>query len=708
MNSKRKPSGYDDHDGYDDMKVIKLDDLMFDDLFAEDDGATGVTDDDTAEDGGATGLNLQNGSEVTAGEENVGACASSDDNIDMKVIKLDDLMFDDDGATGLNLHNGSEVTIGEENVGACASSDVSSILEDGLQGCEALTIIGGQYGIIKNIMSFLSMADLKKMSTVSQTWNAASRTEQHSFARTHSVETFSWEPKQNLLTEQKQWKEKLSILVDQKEVLSGGMARFSKHGLMESKVKAIESSPLQLDVQAQLEDKIENTMIEPCVAIVFSVGDIDPNFDVAGPNSTMVDAKAFHLNISQVEKILPRGCEIISTCSRGIVLPRSGLRNSVVKEIENLGTRVHPAVTAFLLPTFDYPKLSISYNCDRSNFKMVKIIPFDIPEYRNYVAEKTDILSAIDGQNQEDVEDPAVKDREIRRQLMKQVFCKNRLKDNDTIKCVIALSNVNQNPSLLKLFYAAAADWAPPTNLNSSVEQDPTIEHTLKPSIAIGGVVGKLCRYSSGTGPTSLKDMLGEYAKWEESNNDHNDDEDLLTDERAASYKRSVGLIFAGEGIQAASVILPPNIKNESRVMKELQKLKDCEGFDLDHPNSNSFAFMFACCGRGKHFHNDKSNVESKCFKALFPNTPLIGIFGEGEFGWNYLPRENNPPSKNTQKEKERHSNSRSFTRLKERDICHAYTTVFVVLSINTGNTEEDAKVASSIFQFANSSTFIM
>ena len=209
MNSKRKPSGYDDHDGYDDMKVIKLDDLMFDDLFAEDDGATGVTDDATAEDGGATGLNLQNGSEVTAGEENVGACASSDDNIDMKVIKLDDLMFDDDGATELNLHNGSEVTIGEENVGACASSDVSSILEDGLQGCEALTIIGGQYGIIKNIMSFLSMADLKKMSTVSQTWNAASRTEQHSFARTHSVETFRWEPKQNLLTEQKQWKEKL-------------------------------------------------------------------------------------------------------------------------------------------------------------------------------------------------------------------------------------------------------------------------------------------------------------------------------------------------------------------------------------------------------------------------------------------------------------------------------------------------------------------
>ena len=397
--------------------------------------------------------------------------------------------------------------------------------------------------------------------------------------------------------------------------------------------------------------------------------------------------------------------EIISTCSRGIVVQRSGLNNSVVKEIENLGTRVHPAVTAFLLPTFDYPKLSISSNCDRANFKMVKIIPFDIPEYRNYVAEKTDILSAIDGENQEDVEDPAVKDKEIRRQLMKQVFCKNRLKDNDTIKCVIALSNVNQNPSLLKLFYAAAADWAAPSNLNSSIEQDPTIVQTLKPSIAIGGAVGKLCRYSSGTGPTSLKDMLSEHAKWEESTYDNTDDDaDLLTDERAASYKRSVGLIFAGEGIEAASVILPPNVKNESKVNKELLKLKACENLDLDHPNSHSFAFMFACCGRGKHFHNDKGNVESKCFKALFPNTPLIGIFGEGEYGWNYLPKQKFPPSKNTQNEAP--PKSRTFEKLKERDICHAYTTVFVVLSINTGNTEEDAKVASSIFQFANSSTF--
>ena len=108
---------------------------------------------------------------------------------------------------------------------------------------------------------------------------------------------------------------------------------------------------------------------------------------------------------------------------------------------------------------------------------------------------------------------------------------------------------------------------------------------------------------------------------------------------------------------------------------------------------------------RGKHFHNDKTNVESKCFRTIFPNTPLIGIFGEGEFGWNYLPKENNSRSKFTPKEEERYLNHRRFDQLREEDVCHSYTTVFVVLSISTGNAEEDAKLADNIIQIATSST---
>ena len=579
----------------------------------------------------------------------------------------------------------------------CSSNIHTDNTLKSLESHEALAIIGRQYGIIKNIMSFLSMANLKKMSQVSTTWNAASRTQQRSIGRTHSVDCFSWETTRQVLANHKAWH--IMQMDIEKESLSTGMVRFSRHGLLESKINAIENSPLQLEVQTALKDQIENSMIEPTVAIVFSVGDVELG-DNSLSTSKVVNPKSFHLNMSEVEKLLPPRCEIISTCSRGIIIQGTEKINMSAKEIENNGPRVHPAVTAFLLPTFYSSKTP--KNGDSSNTKSVKIIPFEIPEYRDYVAEKTDLLCAVNGQKLEDVEDTATKDREIRRQLMKQVFCKNRLKDDDTIKCVIALSNVNQNPSLLKLLYAAAADWGTPSNNISNESSNPNKEETLMPSLAVGGAVGKLCRYSKGSGPSSLQDMLSEYARWEETSQEHSDDDaDLLTGERTSSYKRSVGLVFAGEGIEAASVTLPPNIRNATRVTKELEKLKACKKLgNLDDPTSNSFAFMFACCGRGKHFHFDKGNVESKCFKALFPNTPLIGIFGEGEFGWNYLPDEKNTRTKVHQQEHESNY-KRRFKKLREEDVCHSYTTVFVVLSINTGDAREDAKAAANILRCA-------
>ena len=156
-------------------------------------------------------------------------------------------------------------------------------------------------------------------------------------------------------------------------------------------------------------------------------------------------------------------------------------------------------MTALFLPSFESQATATS-----DNNKKIKIIPFDIPEYENFVHEKIDILSAINGQKQEGFENTEMKDREIRRQLMKQVFCRNRLKDDDEIKCVITLSNVNENPSLLKLFTAAAADWTSHRQLDS----DLNIERKLIPSLAIGGVVGKLCQYSKGTGPTALLSLI--------------------------------------------------------------------------------------------------------------------------------------------------------------------------------------------------------
>ena len=41
------------------------------------------------------------------------------------------------------------------------------------------------------------------------------------------------------------------------------------------------------------------------------------------------------------------------------------------------------------------------------------------------------------------------------------------------------------------------------------------------------------------------------------------------------SYMATSGFVIAGEGVQAASVLLSRKVRSEKRVMAELQKLKD-------------------------------------------------------------------------------------------------------------------------------------
>ncbi|XP_070164914.1 uncharacterized protein [Polyergus mexicanus] len=51
----------------------------------------------------------------------------------------------------------------------------------------------------------------------------------------------------------------------------------------------------------------------------------------------------------------------------------------------------------------------------------------------------------------------------------------------------------------------------------------------------------------------------------------------------------------------------------------------------------HSVGFMFACKARGSGMY-DEENVESTIFKTLFPEVPLVGCFGNGEFGKNTMP----------------------------------------------------------------------
>jgi len=75
-----------------------------------------------------------------------------------------------------------------------------------------------------------------------------------------------------------------------------------------------------------------------------------------------------------------------------------------------------------------------------------------------------------------------------------------------------------------------------------------------------------------------------------------------------------------------------------------------------------SFAFMFACNGRGYEMHR-KPHVESTLFRKYFPKTLLVGSFTGGEFFHEHVPgNESIAPDKATRLE-------------------YAFTTVFMLVS---------------------------
>ncbi|XP_069138676.1 F-box only protein 22-like [Argopecten irradians] len=88
---------------------------------------------------------------------------------------------------------------------------------------------------------------------------------------------------------------------------------------------------------------------------------------------------------------------------------------------------------------------------------------------------------------------------------------------------------------------------------------------------------------------------------------------------------------LCGPQVRVASVVIKEDIHKAEEVEEILKQLKDC-----NLPEETSYAFMFACLGRGTgHYGNE--NVESSVFRKMFPKTPLLGFFGNGEIGFNFL-----------------------------------------------------------------------
>ncbi|CAL9701946.1 unnamed protein product [Knipowitschia caucasica] len=89
-----------------------------------------------------------------------------------------------------------------------------------------------------------------------------------------------------------------------------------------------------------------------------------------------------------------------------------------------------------------------------------------------------------------------------------------------------------------------------------------------------------------------------------------------------------VGLTLSGSKVQGASVLLDYNVGTPQSAEDTIRRLKA-----VNIPEKNTIGFMFACLGRGENHYNKQSNVEADAFHKVFPNTPLFGLFGNGEIG---------------------------------------------------------------------------
>ncbi len=127
------------------------------------------------------------------------------------------------------------------------------------------------------------------------------------------------------------------------------------------------------------------------------------------------------------------------------------------------------------------------------------------------------------------------------------------------------------------------------------------------------------------------------------------------------------GIILTGDTnhLNIRQIVLENHINRHEDIKNKLKQLKS-----IENKSSLSFAIQISCVARGSNFHNNEQNVECSLFRNLFPNTPLIGIFGNGEIGHDYLSNDNNQISQQQQIK----TNKNLFL---------SYSTVFSFISLN-------------------------
>uniref|UniRef100_A0A914UKZ9 F-box domain-containing protein n=1 Tax=Plectus sambesii TaxID=2011161 RepID=A0A914UKZ9_9BILA len=105
-----------------------------------------------------------------------------------------------------------------------------------------------------------------------------------------------------------------------------------------------------------------------------------------------------------------------------------------------------------------------------------------------------------------------------------------------------------------------------------------------------------------------------------------------------------VGLLFGGENVRAASLVIGQDDQTKESVRERLMELK--AKVEAWGECRQKFGFVFTSCIRGwELFRAD--DVEIAVFKELMPDIPLNGMCTEGEYGWDFpLPLAPQPAKK--------------------------------------------------------------
>ena len=336
--------------------------------------------------------------------------------------------------------------------------------------------------------------------------------------------------------------------------------------------------------------------------------------------------RTFCADVKAVNEMLPPSCTAVSMAFGGVVGLDAEAGNYV--EVENLNpAKPKPALSMMLFPPM--PK--------------VKIVPFKLDETLE------GLKKHLPG---------GKKDPDFRGTLLSNITS-GKLGESDPVKCVLALTSSGEIPH------------------THFVLQE--IGRRTKNRFAVGGAIGHMPHISTQTESTKQL-MERELDKQFSEAGGGDEGGDGAPDEEMGATS---GLIFAGEGVEAASVLLDSSVRKEKDVERLLSRLK---GPWLGG-GSRTCAFMFACCGRGAGLYRGKKNVESGVFRKLFPTTPLIGCFGGGEIGVEYIPSavpENDDgerPAKRAKVDDGDGDGEKEKKLLSSDDLLHSYTTVFVMLS---------------------------